>query len=112
MCRNLLLLTFSLKFDYYQRMPKPYLSVEISTKIDAVSEHIPGHREVWGSYVEKNGGKEFETDGVIGFLYEVSEGSVWLNELGYPTKIFLSQGAINTYLETLSDKINWDINKH
>ena len=93
-----------------------------------ITVHPPddnGAREVWGEYEEVHGGKVFETDGIIGWLYHILDhvessdigysSFVWLNEAGHPTHTFRcypdgtpSQSSqLTAWLSTLAPIVTW-----
>lgn len=91
-------------------------------RYQTVTIHPPdenGAREVWGEYEERCGGRVFETDGIIGWLYLIPDQSpahsassawVWLNEAGHPTKVFHCFAGIDTlspWLDTLAPIVTW-----
>lgn len=68
-----------------------------------------GACEVWAEWIEDMDG--LDTDGIIGWLYNVSGVWVWLNEAGHPTRVF--SDAITTslnlhaWLLLLSPNVIW-----
>jgi hypothetical protein len=95
-------------------------------RYQTVTVHPPdenGACEVWGEYQEECGGRTFDSDGIIGWLYRMPVQVpaiyedlttpiiwVWLNEAGHPTHVFQTSCGQNTlldYLVTLAPVIKW-----
>lgn len=67
-----------------------------------------GAREVWGSHVVScKGLGSFDSDGIIGFLYEVEGYWVYLNQMGHPIRVFPTIGAVNVWLGSRASKVKW-----
>lgn len=76
-----------------------------------------GAREVWGEYEERHGGRVFETDGIIGWLYLVPDHTpvhngtltwVWMNEAGHPLCVFPEQNkCLYPWLARLAPTVTW-----
>lgn len=64
--------------------------------------------ECWGAYTEVHPQMgAFETDGIVGWLYDVIGGWVWLNEAGHPTYTFPNPAALEDWLKTLAPEVTW-----
>jgi hypothetical protein len=65
-----------------------------------------GANEVWASYTETHPNMgTFETDGIIGWLYPISDHWVWMNEAGHPTRIFSTCPEAITWLYSLCPSV-------
>lgn len=67
-----------------------------------------GSHEVWGSNVVTCAGLgTFDTDGIIGYLYQLRTHWVFINEIGHPTMVFASMEELTGWLQALAPSIDW-----
>ncbi len=64
--------------------------------------------EVWASYTETHSQLgQFDSDGVIGWIYPLCNGYGWLNEAGHITQIFHERDDLIGYLQSLAPSMEW-----
>lgn len=69
-----------------------------------------GAHEAWASFTETHPQLgTFETDGLIGWVYPLANGYVWLNEAGHPTMLFTARDDLIGWLQTLAPSMDWPV---
>lgn len=77
-------------------------------KITIQPANLDKAHEVWGAYTTSLAGMgTFDTDGIIGFLYEVGAHWVFLDEAGHPTMVFAEWHELAGWLQSLSPTVDW-----
>lgn len=81
------------------------------TKITIHPADENGSMEVWAEWVERSKrlNAEFDTDGIIGWLYCVGDKAawVWLNTHGHPTKVFPWRSDVHEWLTSQCGTVEW-----
>lgn len=65
--------------------------------------------EVWSAYTEthpKLG--TFDSDGIMGWLYDLGNAWVFMNEAGYPAMAFLCKQDLIGWLQSKSPLVTWN----
>ena len=64
--------------------------------------------EVWGTFIENHPRLgAFDSDGIIGWLYQLANAWVFMNEAGPPTMAFLTQEDLYGWLQSKSPEVKW-----
>lgn len=67
-----------------------------------------GAREVWGSYIETRSHLgSFETDSIIGWIYQVDGYWVWVNEMGHPSSCFAEKQDLINWIKIKCESVDW-----
>ena len=92
--------------------PTEKLNVNQQYPYQSITIHPPdenGAREVWAEYEEIHGGKTFDSDGIIGWLYSMGNPNpwIWMNEAGHPCTIFPYTDDLRVWLSTRAPTVTW-----
>lgn len=66
-----------------------------------------GFHEVWETHAESLAGREFESNGIIGYIYPIDTQLIWCNATGRPTRIFASREECQEWLESKGHSVEW-----